>query len=208
MRHENGGEPNRLFGQPVQTIRPEGVEREYDWLYSAGVQHELIRGLGVSFNWYRRETYDLRVTQKTEPIVERVLNDITVDHKWTVYNSGADPHPIIKNEELILLRAEIRWNDGNRLGAVQDIDLVRAQSGGLGPSGLTPLSSDAAFIDELLYNRLYSLMWEQGTRWIDARRYGRIGALPIDRAGDVVHPEMLVPATECDARGLTSPCDP
>ena len=62
---EIGASANRLFGEPVQTIRPEGVEREYDWLYSAGVQHELIRGLGVSLNWYRRDTYDLRVTQNT-----------------------------------------------------------------------------------------------------------------------------------------------
>ena len=61
---------------------------------------------------------------------------------------------------------------------------------------------------ELLYNRLYSLLWQQGTRWIDARRYGRTGSLPIDRAGDVVHPNMLVPASECDARGLSVPCTP
>lgn len=160
---------------------------------------------------------DARLTAKVMDAGRtRSLNNLSGTHKPVLYNSATNRAnantdadiPWIKNEELILLRAEIRWNDGNRLGAVQDIDLVRAQSGGLGPSGLTPLSSDAAFIDELLYNRLYSLMWEQGTRWIDARRYGRIGALPIDRAGDVVHPEMLVPATECDARGLTSPCDP
>ena len=35
----------------------------------------------------------------------------------------------------------------------------------------------SAFVDELLYNRLYSLMWEQGTRWNDARRYNRLATL-------------------------------
>ena len=63
-----------------------------------------------------------------------------------------------------------------------------------------------AFVTELLYNRLYSLMWTQGTRWIDARRYNRLNTLPIDRPGDVIHPNMLIPASECDARGLTDPC--
>ena len=123
----------------------------------------------------------------------------------TQANTGADI-PWIKNEELILLRAEIRWNTNDKSGAVADIDLVRAQSGGLPPTGLTIVSPDAAFVTELLYNRVYSLLWEQGTRWLDSRRYNRLGTLPIDRAGDVVHPQMLVPAGECDARRLPVPC--
>jgi hypothetical protein len=79
-------------------------------------------------------------------------------------------------------------------------------AGGLAPTTLTAASPDSAFITELLYNRLYSLMWTQGTRWIDARRYNRLNTLPIDRPGDVIHPNMLIPASECDARGLTDPC--
>jgi hypothetical protein len=148
----------------------------------------------------------------------RTLNNLSTSDKFILYNDPANPAdadtdadiPWLKNEELILLRAEIRWNmtPPDRVNAVADLDFVRAQSGGLAPSGLTALSSDAAFTDELLYNRTYSLLWEQGARWIDARRYNRLTALPLDRAGDVVHPQMLVPAAECDARGLTVPCDP
>ena len=146
----------------------------------------------------------------------RTLNTLSTSDKFILYNDQANPAdadtdadiPWLKNEELILLRAEIRWNTAQRALAVADIDFVRAQSGGLAPSGLTAASSDAAFIDELLYNRTYSLLWEQGARWIDARRYNRLGTLPIHRTGDVVHVEMLVPAAECDARGLTVPCDP
>lgn len=157
---------------------------------------------------------DARLTSKVLAAGRtRTLNTISATHKPVMFNdaartganTGADI-AWIKNEELILLRAEIRWNNGDRAGAVADIDLIRAQSGGLGPSGLTAASSDAAFVTELLYNRTYSLLWEQGTKWIDARRYGRLGTLPLDRAGDVVHPQMLVPAGECDARGLPVPC--
>jgi len=160
---------------------------------------------------------DLRLTTKTMAAATPVtLNALTGTHKPVMYNSTTDPAapnlgadiPWINNEELLLLRAEIRWNTGDRLGAIDDINLVRVQAGGLVPSTLTIASTDAEFVTELLYNRLYSLMWTQGTRWIDARRYARTAALPIDRSGDQVHPYMLVPASECDARGLGVPCTP
>ena len=160
---------------------------------------------------------DLRLTTKVRDAGRtRTLNELSATHKPVMYNSpsnranaetGADI-PWLTNEELILLRAEIRWNTGNKLGAIQDINLIREHAGGLPPSTLTIASTDAAFVTELLYNRLYSLLWQQGTRWIDARRYGRTAQLPLDRAGDVIHPYMLVPASECDARGLSVPCTP
>ena len=163
---------------------------------------------------------DLRLTRKairlTPALVTgdtiRTLNGLVGTYKPILYNNanfsantGADI-PWITNEELLLLRAEIRWNTGNKAGAVSDINLIRQHAGGLGPSTLTALSSDDAFITELLYNRLMSLMFSQGVRWIDARRYDRIDTLPLDRDDDVIHPHMLIPATECDARGLTPPC--
>jgi hypothetical protein len=157
---------------------------------------------------------DLRLTTKVALAPEaRTLNDLTGTYKPVMYNDpvtlapdlGADV-PWITNEELLLLRAEIRWNTGDKPGAISDIDLVRVNAGGLAPTTLTAASPDAAFVTELLYNRLYSLMWTQGTRWIDARRYNLLNTLPIDRPGDVVHPNMLIPASECDARGLQDPC--
>ena len=144
------------------------------------------------------------------------LEDLTGTHKPTLFNTAGNPAtanlgapiPWINNEELLLLRAEIRWNTGNRGGAVSDLNLVRLHAGGLPAASVTDASSDAAFVTELLYNRLYSLMWQQGTRWIDARRYNRLADLPRDRTGDTVYPNMIVPASECDARGLPSPCTP
>ena len=173
---------------------------------------------------------DARLTSKTMVApTPRTLNNLTATHKPVLYNSTANRAnantdadiPWIKNEELILLRAEIRWNNSDRAGAVADINLIRTQSGGLAAHPtLTAASPDADFITELLYNRTYSLLWEQGTRWLDARRYNRVGAqdgvvrggapgataLPIDRAQDVIHTQMLVPAGECDARRLPVPC--
>ncbi len=157
---------------------------------------------------------DLRLTTKTALApAPRTLNELTGTYKPVMYNDPATraPNqdadiPWITNEELILLRAEVRWNTGDKAGAISDLNLIRVNAGGLAPTTLTAGSTDAAFVTELLYNRLYSLMWTQGTRWIDARRYGRTASLPIDRPGDVVHQNMLIPATECDARRLAIPC--
>jgi hypothetical protein len=160
------------------------------------------------------EAGDLRLTRKVAASgrAPRTLNGLVGTHKPIMYNNAdrsantsADT-PWITNEELLLLRAEIRWNTGDKLGAISDINLIRQHAGGLGPSTLTVASSDDAFIDELLYNRLMSLMFTQGVRWVDARRYDRLDELPIDRTGDVVHPHMLIPASECDARREPPPC--
>ena len=144
------------------------------------------------------------------------LNDLTSRYKPIMYNSTSDPTaanlgapiPWINNEELLLLRSEIRWNTNDKQGALDDLNLVRLHAGGLAASPLTPASPNDAFVTELLYNRLYSLLWAQGTRWIDARRYNRLNQLPVDRAGDTRYPNMIIPAAECDARGLPSPCKP
>jgi starch-binding outer membrane protein, SusD/RagB family len=158
---------------------------------------------------------DRRLTRKVTAAGRTVnLNDLIGTHKPTLYNSATNPAsanlgapvPWIINEELLLLRAEIRWNTGDRQGAVDDINLVRVHSGGLPTSGLTVGSATEAFVTELLYNRLYSLMWSQGTRWVDARRYGRLDILPIDRPGDSVFENMLIPAGECASRRLETPC--
>lgn len=194
-------------GAPGESSNPvtEGLSSNRYWVHPSIISGAQLRANGDP---------DLRLTTKTALApAPHTLNDLTGSYKPVMYNdpvtrapqTGADI-PWITNEELLLLRAEIRWNTGNKAGALSDIDLVRVNAGGLPPTTLTVASPDAAFVDELLYNRLYSLMWTQGTRWIDARRYDRVGTLPIDRPGDVVHPNMLIPAAECDARGLQSPC--
>jgi starch-binding outer membrane protein, SusD/RagB family len=192
-------------GEPANPITEPLTSNRY-WIHPSIIAGAQLRSDGSK---------DLRLTGKTmAAAAPRTLNGLTATHKPVMYNNPANrasaltsSHiPLIKNEELILLRAEIRWNTGDRPGAISDLNLVRMHSGGLPATPLTAASADADFVTELLYNRTYSLLWEQGTRWIDARRYNRMGTLPLDRPGDVVHPQMLIPAAECDARGLPVPC--
>ncbi|HTR21828.1 MAG TPA: RagB/SusD family nutrient uptake outer membrane protein, partial [Gemmatimonadales bacterium] len=102
-----------------------------------------------------------------DSVVYGGIPEIPGNLKFTIYLTNLEPDaghpiPIIKDEELILLRAEAEWFTGDKAGALTDIDNIRVNSGGLNPTSLTTGSSDAAFVAELLYNRRYSLLWEQG----------------------------------------------
>jgi hypothetical protein len=115
----------------------------------------------------------------------------------TLYASNVAPIPIIKNEELILLRAEANLGLGNRAAALQDINFIRTNSG-----GLVALPSDYAgdVIAEILYNRRYSLFDEYGHRWVDLRRYGRLSELPKALATHRIFSIVPIPIDECNQR--------
>jgi hypothetical protein len=164
---------------------------------------------------------DQRVLNKlTSGTVRQVLggiSEIPGELKFTVYFTGgaadpARPVPIIRDEELVLLRAEAEWFTGSKAAALVDLDSVRVGAGKLAPAASLPLtvaSPDSVFVKELLYNRRYSLLWEQGTRWIDARRFGRMGDIPkAPPTGGNVAKVMPIPDTECAARGLAANCTP
>jgi hypothetical protein len=127
---------------------------------------------------------------------------ISSDLGWIRYPSPNSPIPLIKNEELILLRAEAEIGTGDFAAAVNDINFIRQNSGGLAPysGGVDQLS----LLAELLYNKRYSLMYEGGHSWIDYRRYGLTGALQaIDRPGpppDVIFPTLPIPTAETQPR--------
>jgi starch-binding outer membrane protein, SusD/RagB family len=126
--------------------------------------------------------------------------------RFTMYSRPDSPTPIIRNEELILIKAEALWFSGMKTEAIAELNLIRTVSAGLGPSAATPTSTDAEFITALLYERRYSLMFEGGHRWIDLRRFGL--ELPVDTITDgeetretVRNVRYPIPKAECDARG-------
>lgn len=140
------------------------------------------------------------------PIVGTMKFAIYLDASGAANPSA--PIPIIRNEELILLRAEAEIGTGNRAQALADLNLIRARSGHLGPASLTPASPTSDFITELLYERRFSLLWEQGTTWIDARRYDRLSSIPPVVPAGAVPTVFPIPQQECASRGLAVPCNP
>ena len=108
---------------------------------------------------------------------------LTSDLSWVRYPTPNASIPVIRNEELILLHAEANWfgATGSKATAISDINFIRQNSGGLNTTTVTTGSTDAAFVNELLKQRLYSLLYEGGHRWIDMRRFGRLSQVLIDR---------------------------
>ncbi len=125
---------------------------------------------------------DARFTAKIRTIPVRnapggITVGIATDVGFAMYPEQTTPVPIIRNEELILLRAEANIGLNNLAAALTDLNFVRTTAGQLAP--LAPFASQAAAIDALLYERRYSLLWE-GHRWFDVRRYNRLTTLPLD----------------------------
>lgn len=141
---------------------------------------------------------DARVSKVVQVSPPRASQGITTEYVFTIYNSNASPIPIIRNEELILLRAEARYFSGDHDGALSDINFIRTNAGGLAPRGA--FASEAEFVAELLYQRRYSLLFEGGHRWIDARRYGQLTALPMALPTHRVFSRFPFPEAECLAR--------
>lgn len=119
---------------------------------------------------------------------------------FSIWPTQSSPIPIIRNEELILLRAEARLGTGDKAGAIADLNQVRTNSGGLPASTLTASSSTDAILDAILYEKRYSLLME-ADRWVDMRRYGRLSQIPLDITSgpnkNFVAPVMPVPQAEC-----------
>ncbi|MDX1587013.1 MAG: RagB/SusD family nutrient uptake outer membrane protein, partial [Balneolaceae bacterium] len=139
------------------------------------------------------ERVDSKVVLRNE---EASLDGLSSNYGLFVYKSQTAPFPIIRNAELLLLRAEAlaqRNNAGDLDDAEDDINVIRDAAGladfdrGLG--------GQAAVIDEMLRQRRYELFFE-GHRWIDMRRYDRLDQLPIDRAGDNVWESFPIPENE------------
>jgi hypothetical protein len=149
-------------------------------------------------------TLDQRFVDKIVPRPVGSADDLSSDLGWIRYPSPASPIPIIKNEELVLLRAEASIRNGDLSSSLTDINTVRTLSGNLAPLG--SLGTPEQAIDELLYNRLYSLLFEGGHRWIDARRYDRLATLPLDRTTrpgvppDQVFSTLPIPNDETNPR--------
>ena len=124
-------------------------------------------------------------------------NGIATSIGFQIYPTATTSTPIIRNEELILIRAEARYFTGDAPGALADINTIRTRSGGLAARGAFANADD--FVTELLLQRRMSLLWE-GHRWVDVRRFGRLATLPKDLPTFFIHAQQPIPSAECDVR--------
>ncbi len=139
------------------------------------------------------EIGDLRLSKVVLRDDTAFQDDLTSFYDVYVWQSSSDPICIIRNEELILIYAEAQAKSGNSAEALNGINTIRANAGGLPPytGGIT----EDELINEILNQRRYSL-YAEGHRWIDMRRNNKLDELPIDRVGDDVFIQFPIPYDE------------
>jgi hypothetical protein len=103
------------------------------------------------------------------------------DNRW---ESNTDPIPFIRNEELILIKAEAeaRKTSADFAAAFAAINVVRNTWGLADYTDATPTEDET--IEEILFQRRYSLWAEAGHRWIDLRRTNRLDAAHVNLTYD------------------------
>jgi starch-binding outer membrane protein, SusD/RagB family len=139
------------------------------------------------------EQGDLRVANKVSKRASPAFQDsLESNYDFSLYKTNVDPIPIIRNEELVLIDAEVSAQTGNPSEAVKAINRVRNAAGLSNYRGNTDNNS---LIMEILRQRRYSLFGE-GHRWIDLRRYNLLNQLPKDRRSDDVWLQFPKPANE------------
>jgi starch-binding outer membrane protein, SusD/RagB family len=118
----------------------------------------------------------------------------------TVSSNQSKPIPMLKNEELVLLRAQAYIETGDLTSARADINDVRTNYGL--PAYTTPFASKTAAINAVLYEKRYSLLAEGPQRLVDVRAYGRINStfMRKETTNDVFASVFPIPKGEADAR--------
>ncbi|MDO8966901.1 MAG: RagB/SusD family nutrient uptake outer membrane protein [Algoriphagus sp.] len=142
---------------------------------------------------------DLRVKSKflrrTTPVtVTTDAGALVGTHQDARWATNTTSIPFIRNEELILLKAEAHANLNQTTQAVEAINIIR-NAAKIGP--YTGATTQAALITEILYQRRYSLWAEPwGHRWIDTRRYGRQNEIPTNFDGGAIFKQFPHPQAE------------
>jgi len=148
---------------------------------------------------------DLRVTRKTAVSAQRSEGGEASTIVFLLYQGPTTPTKLLMNKELILLQAEVYWGQGNLPFALAWADFIRRTDGGLA-TDTTTVTSAASVLNRILHEKRYSLLWQSGDRWIDARMFGKLDSLPPPAGlgaerGYAPLPWFPIPQNEQNARG-------
>jgi hypothetical protein len=115
------------------------------------------------------------------------------------------PIPILRNAELILLRAQAEIELGQFQAATADINVVRTREGGLAP--IPTIANRTEGIQRVLYEKRFSLLLEGAQRLVDLRTYGLLNAANLgasQRSADTFNTQLPIPQSELDQRQQTA----
>ncbi len=125
---------------------------------------------------------DNKFFKRTNPVSNSNIqdsdgNNIPGEYQDARWATNTTSIPFIRNEELILIYAEASLMNGDPGAAVDAINVVRNTWNLADYSGG---NSTDDLMEEILFQRRYSLWAEGGHRWIDLRRTGRLNDTYVD----------------------------
>ena len=153
------------------------------------------------------EAGDLRVQAKVDTsstIPLRTLQGDSSRYQLKQPSLPTDPIAVLRNEELVLMRAEVLWGLNRDAEAVALINLVR-QAAGLPAKTLVDFPTHGDVLRGILKEVRYSMLFESNKRWVDYRMFGIISELGKEVGNDPI-PRLPIPQAEADARNNVLTC--
>jgi len=168
-------ETGSLTAGPAHSFNPASPDFGNPLLNTASVT---IVGLNEIFDVI--EPGDARLSKVTTtggPFSYTSGTNVSTKYKANLYLTNTQPVTIVKNEELILIKAEIAAQQSvpNFTEVKRLLDIIRVANG---LPALTLPTTKSQAIDAILKERLYSL-WYEGHRWVDMRRYDKIAQIAL-----------------------------
>jgi hypothetical protein len=115
--NEIGPSNNPNFGKITNRTIDPNFSREYNLQYGAGVQHEIMSGVAVNFNWYRRTLQNTMYTRNraVDPVADWTTTSVVsplTGEQITVYQinqnkNGIAPDLYLSNQTDTSLRANV-----------------------------------------------------------------------------------------------------
>jgi hypothetical protein len=174
----------------------------------AGIWQTLV-GFTADVDTVNDARFNAKFVKQTHQL--QIPGDLAIaDTNWfyAYYANTSTPIPIIRNEDLVLYRAQVQLGLGNFAAAATLVNQVHMQAGGFG-SPLTIASNYTAVRDTLLKEQRISTVFEaSGDRAISIRMYGLQTAITALWGAKDLHTTVLpIPTTEITARGsYTATC--
>jgi hypothetical protein len=126
-----------------------------------------------------------------------------------VNSTDQHPLPIIRNDELALIKAQLLWGRGQYQQALDIVNLFRLAAGFAVPKTLADFGgadTPAEQLDvmrEILKQKRYQLLFESPSRFVDFRMFGIMNDFGKERGNDPI-PVFPFPSAETLARGGTT----
>ena len=151
------------------------------------------------------EVGDLRVQAKVDTSSTIALKTVQGESSRYLMKQPSlptDPIAVMRNEELVLIRAEVLWGLNRDAEAITMINFVR-QAAGLPPKASFATHGD--LLRGILKEKRYSLLFESASRLVDFRMFGILNELGKEAGNDPI-PRLPIPQNEADARSGNIAC--